>query len=325
MADNHDHFHENGSRVFSDETIRRFLLGKLSATEQPLFEQRLFTDDGLDARVRLAEFDLADDYAFERLSAQERKSFEERFLLTSNRRQKLKVSEALRERPSFIRPTATRAEKNSVADRLRDRFGLGRPAWRIAFGVLILVILLGTAWLVVKEPRIVKKFIPRRSPVASPSPVEPSDAHHPNGAAGPPVHQEKSPPMPPHGPSPAASSNRPRVDSGSVVVSVVLLPDMEPDSFWVRRVDLPRREGTIVQLQLSLKEKPAGAYQAELLTHEGQSVLNANWSQADNAGVPRIDFDVPANWLKPGEYEVRLSRVVAGVRENVGTYYFVVK
>ena len=72
MIDNNVTSNDGGSRPFSDETIRRFLLGGLSASERPLFEQRLITDDDLDARVRLAELELADDYAFERLSAPER-------------------------------------------------------------------------------------------------------------------------------------------------------------------------------------------------------------------------------------------------------------
>src|SRR5438552_16173724 len=124
MADNNNQFYEGGPGEFSDETIRRFLLGGLSASEQPLFEQRLFTDDGLDARVRLAEFDLADDYAFERLNASERSLFEEKFLLTSDRRQNLEVSRVLRDRFATIDATAARLEKNSVASSFKDLFGL---------------------------------------------------------------------------------------------------------------------------------------------------------------------------------------------------------
>src|SRR6266496_4318147 len=126
MADNHDHLHENGLQEFSEETVRRFLLGRLSASERRLFEQRFITDDGLDARVRLAEFDLADDYAFERLSAPDRRLFEQRFLLTSNRQHQLMVSEALRAR--FSSTTMKSSEGHTVTQRLRDLFGLSRLA-----------------------------------------------------------------------------------------------------------------------------------------------------------------------------------------------------
>src|SRR3982074_1824294 len=157
MARNNGDFEQDNSSGFSDETIRRFLLGELSESEQTLFEQHLFADAGLDARVRLAEIDLADDYAFERLSAADRVLFEERFMVTSRRRRELNVSSALRDLFSMS-ATAAGAEKITVAKRWRHLFGFSRPAWKIAFGVLILLILFGTVLLVVKEPRLTQQI-----------------------------------------------------------------------------------------------------------------------------------------------------------------------
>src|SRR5713226_1822889 len=144
MANNNGHFDQDNSSGFSDETIRRFLLGELSKSEQPLFERQLFTDAGLDGRVRLAEIDLADDYAFERLNATDRALFEEKYLVTSKRQGALNVSAALRDRFSSNKATAAWAEEITVAKRWRHLFGFSRPAWKIAFGVLILLILFGT-------------------------------------------------------------------------------------------------------------------------------------------------------------------------------------
>ena len=83
---------------FSDETIRSFLLGRLSSTEQSVFEEQFLVNEELEARVRLAEFDLTDDYAFGRLSATDQTQFEQTFPLTTERKQKLNVSTALRDR-----------------------------------------------------------------------------------------------------------------------------------------------------------------------------------------------------------------------------------
>src|SRR6267378_600781 len=132
MAIKTHNFHGHGPPEFSDETIRSFLLGRLSAVEQPLFEQCLFIDDGLDARVRLAEFDLADDYAYGRLNTSDRKLFEQNFLVTFNRQQKLQVSEVLRDRFSAT-ATASRSASYRVTESLKYLFGLDRPARRIAF------------------------------------------------------------------------------------------------------------------------------------------------------------------------------------------------
>src|SRR5437868_4553020 len=119
MTANNGQFEQDDSSGFSGETIRRFLLGHLSELEQPLFERELFTDAGLGARVRLAEIDLADDYAFERLSVADRILFEERFLVTSKRRRELNVSLGLRDRFSRARATAARSEKSTVGKRWR--------------------------------------------------------------------------------------------------------------------------------------------------------------------------------------------------------------
>src|ERR1700675_1668137 len=89
---------KNNSVEFSDEAIRCFLLGRLRAPEQVAFERQLFSDPRLDSRVRLAELDLTDDYTYLRLSAGARELFEEKFLVSANRRRKVEVSIALRDR-----------------------------------------------------------------------------------------------------------------------------------------------------------------------------------------------------------------------------------
>src|SRR5262252_5310259 len=86
---------KNNGRAYSDETIRQFLLGALSAAELANFEQSLFTDDELSERVRLAELELSDEYAAGRLSGPEQNLFETGFLLTADRQRELNVSRAL--------------------------------------------------------------------------------------------------------------------------------------------------------------------------------------------------------------------------------------
>src|ERR1043166_2096304 len=88
---------ENNQRAFSDEAVRRFLLGRLNTTEQSLFEHSLFVDETLEERVRLAELELSDDYTANRLNRADRDLFRRRFLLTAARQKQLGVSRALHE------------------------------------------------------------------------------------------------------------------------------------------------------------------------------------------------------------------------------------
>jgi hypothetical protein len=305
MALNSNQGGDEGRKV-SGETIRRFLLGLLSTAEQPAFEESLFVDEGLNTRVRLAELDLADDYAFERLSAEERVLFEKRFLLTQDRRRMLQVSEGLRQRLSS-QPVAG-AEKRRVLDRLRHLLRFNRPAWRFAFGVVIFLLLFGTAWLVIKEPRIAdqitKRIHPRRSPVPSAS----REAAHPIGTSSP-EHQSTPSPMPVHEQTTAP------VEPAVVNLAPAGAPSNEMPAFT-----LPLGAADVVRLQLNLNPDQAGPFRVELMTVDGSTVY-----RGDSAGVganSRIDFDVSARLLKKGDYQIKLSRNREGSPEAIGTYYF---
>src|SRR2546423_14530884 len=88
----------NRSIIFSNDAIRRFLLGELTVTEQTAFENRLVADDELEARVRLSELGLADDYVRQSLTRAESLRVQERFLVTRDRLHMTAVSQALGDR-----------------------------------------------------------------------------------------------------------------------------------------------------------------------------------------------------------------------------------
>ena len=303
---------EDKSNQLSDDAIRRFLFGRLSAAEQTTFEEYLFTGESLEARVRLAEFDLADDYALERLSAPDREAFEKKFLLSAKRTRQLKVSTALRDRFASTPPVAAPAPKVatvSISERLRLRFGLNQRAWRLAFGGAILGVLVGMVWLWVKEPRIkegIKAGIfNRRAPV--PAPSAPRMAEHSNNTSSIPEHRITPLAMPPHQPT---------------AVTVDLLPDEPRDHAQIHLIDLPKGEHDIVRLQLALKPNQTGTFRAQLLTADGQSIFDSQSLQTTETDAGKVDFDVPAALLKTGDYRVSLSRADDGSKRSVASYYF---
>lgn len=292
---------ENKTPVeFPDEMIRRFLLGGLSSSEQQAFEEQLFSDDGLDGRVRRVEFELADDYAYGRLNQAERDLFERKFLVSADRRRKIAVSSVLRERFAPA-PVA----KLGVVERVRSLLSVTRPAWRLAFGAVLLLILFGTALLVIKEPRlpqqIVRKLIPRRPAPRS----APEEVHHPTNDSRP-QHQETPSPMPDH-------------DQGSSSTVTVALA---VDSGVAPTVIVPKGAQDFVRFQLAVAADQRGPHRVELFTVEGQTVFSAeSIKAADTPGAP-VDFDVAAALLKPGNYQIRLTRENAGAKESLGIYYF---
>lgn len=317
MTDNGKHFLRTSSPEFSDEAIRRFLLGQLGAAEQKTFEERLFVDDKLEARVRLAEFDLADDYVAERLSRTDRELFKQRFAVTKARHQKLTVSEALRDR--FASSAAALSdEKLTLGGHLRLVFDFSQPAWRFAFGAMILVILLATVWLVIKEPRINQRIFARRPPAPAPAPstVAP-EAHHPSSGSALPEHKETPSPLPGHEPNPTAN------ESQSVVKSIVLLPGNSGAN--MPAFILPERDDGVVRLQLRFEETRPSTYRAEVFNAAGQSIFAAQSLRATYREGAMIDLEVSARLLTAGDYQIKLIQVSDGLEEVVASYYFKVR
>lgn len=297
---------KNTSIEYSDDAIRRFLLGRLSSPDQFAFERQLFSEPSLDARVRLAELDLADEYACRRISAAARDLFEEKFLVSAARRRQLEVSVALRHR--FASASVLKTKSTFIAQ-LRTLFRLRRPSQRLAFGLAILLVLFAATWLVIKEPRIVErisnKIYPRRSSPRS----APQEVHHPANTSSP-EHQITPAPMGVHN------------QTFSPSVTIALVPGASSDRGNIPSLTLPKGEQAIVRLQLALIPNQPGTYRTELLTVDGQTIFSAESIRTPENGSAQIEFDVPARLLTTGNYQIRLVRNNAGIKEDLGRYYF---
>jgi hypothetical protein len=160
---------------------------------------------------------------------------------------------------------------------------------RYAFAAFILILILGTVFLVTKEPQFVRKFIPERfgpRPHASPTPQL---MNHSTTSSSP-AHVEQSPPEPPHESPP------------SVSLTSNTAADQTP------LVTLPAGENAVIRFQLLLAEDK-GDYLGELLTTAGEKLFTADSLKPFGARPSSIYFDVPARVLKSGQYQIKLIRV----------------
>lgn len=172
-------------------------------------------------------------------------------------------------------------------------------------------LLIATAWLVTKESRLAKRFIPQRTP-AAPNPRTPREAAHPPNLTETPIHREDPSPAQTHEP-----------EGPPVVASFVLTPNRR-EAATIPVVNLRENKPAIARLQLALPTSAFGKYQAELRTDDGQTVFVADSLTADGSAAT-IVFDVPAGVLKTGNYQIELTRVVDGSKESVAHYYFLVQ
>ena len=280
-------FQTQNSHEFSDDIIRRFLLGRLTASEQSVFEQQLFTNSELESRVRTAEIVLADDYAGGRLSHADQELARDRFLVGTDRQRLYSVSQALHER---FAPVQTRAGSALLDFRA--------PVWRYGFAALLLTLIFATVWRVTKQPRIRQllsgsiPFKPKTLPTQSPT-----LGHH-RTVDSVPEHREAAVPLPEHAPPPVAVWLDSRNSSSP---SVVKISD----------------QTAAIRLQVSLNEAQSGGYRADLFTIAYQPVFSIDWLEPRES---KLDVTIPAGVLKPGDYKVKFMHLGKDASEAV--YYF---
>ena len=149
-----------------NEAIRKYLLGQLPQAELLQLEERLLAEDLCYEELLIAEDELVDRYLRDELSAQEKEGFEGHFLRTPGRQQKLRfarelkkyvAAEAARQSHEEPAPGELTADKVEVIEprpgkwRLFSLLQIKSPVMGFALATAVLVILFGSAWVVVRN------------------------------------------------------------------------------------------------------------------------------------------------------------------------------
>jgi hypothetical protein len=279
---------------FSGDTIRDFLLGRLRGREQSSIEERLFTDEQFEVRVKLEELGLADDYARGHLSANDRKQFRTVFLVSIDRNQSLNVSRALHERLVSDAPARV-----SQPQSFQRWLAFGQPVWRYTFAALLLALVFATAWRAIKEPSIVEQIVPGRiqpRPKASAT-QPPEETNHSNSLSSP--SHPGTEPTPPAHQLPATAIN---LDQNNTADHPAVLP--------------ARLSGDKIRLQLLLPKKYEGVLRLELLRN-GEIIFNTDSATPTNGET--IFFDIPPGTLQIGDYEIKVSAEATSM--SIANYY----
>src|ERR1044071_6730362 len=118
-----------------ENLIKRFLLGELSAEERERVEERLLSDEDFYAQVDAIEDELIDDFALGKLDAAERERFERQFLITDERRERLKFAWDFHQVLSDSHPAAAEgAAVNPAGDDYSGIWAWLRGRRALAFG-----------------------------------------------------------------------------------------------------------------------------------------------------------------------------------------------
>lgn len=300
------------------EMLTRYLLGELPEVEQVRIEDRAFRDQEFLARLQDAENDLMDYYARGELSADERARFEQLFLASPSRRERVELARDLAlTTTKFAEHTVTTQASSStnawhlpILEFMRAR----PPVFGYALAALAVLTIAGGIWIAWQNLRLRPQDL-AHAPVYQPSPND--------------VRQTESGPAPANptvSPTPTDQNekSKPRAPRSTVVTSFVLLPVTRDSASQVKQLAVPR-ESQQVQLRLELERRePATSFSAELKRAGtkvwGRENLSARLTQ--NGGS--VILSVPANILAEGQYEVTLSANTPEGFKNIGFYYFAI-
>lgn len=286
----------------SDEEIliKNYLLGGLDEETQEQVEERLLCDEDFAAKLSAIQDGLIDDYVFDLLPANERKSFEKNFHVSGERRGKILFARAMEiyldERHSRG-PSTTDDSLPTQTQRPRPlQFLLSHKVWAgVAVALVLLVIFLAPMTLMlfrsnngVAELRAQRARITRRMEEINRSPS--------NQRAKAPASFEQS-----------------------------LQPTILREESGIKHITLAD-DIRFLNLKLALPQARSESYRALVLTAEDEELFAVEGLTADEDGnVSTVLVTIPSEFLTTGDYQIQLRGNTDGDNNAVRYYFRVIK
>jgi hypothetical protein len=320
-----------------ERTLRRYVLGDLEEDVRSELEELLVTDSDAFEALGVIEDELIDEYLEETSSATERRSFEQHFLTSPQRRHRLRVARGLKHRATT---SPLRQHADPRATGTASAWSRGWHLSWVGLAAALTVSLIGNAWqasrdLALKAP-LERPSVPgeeaRRTlpTVARPSPHAPPAASPAPAASGSVAESVAA--------SPELSAalmreplERVEAEAGvrtpgrqvqrSPVVTFTLAAGLLRSAGSLPRVSVPK-DALVVRLRLDLPADDYPLYRAALVDANGDEIWAASKLRGEvEAGQPAVVLVVPSELLPRGDYQVKLSGVTGREDpETVGTY-----
>lgn len=322
MEQNYDH----------ENACERYLLGELSEQEQTQLEEEYFANDALFERFLAVKDDLIDAYARGDLVAEKRQRFEQHFLASRPRQDRVE------EAKGFIRAVtahSTTAARVNAADSAQSQntwwqqvisFTTLRPlVWRGAL-VAVLLIAVGGSWL------LVRRFQDQRSEREQSQNQEAADKRREEerrAAVVSPVNGNQLPtnptptPSPGNTPQPKSANKQPLPPMPAQVASLFLSPFSPRDPTASNSLRL-RPQTSAVHLGLAFTGDEYKRYDAVLRTLDGKQVFSRRGLSVTSGATGRsVTIRLEPAIFDRQDYIITLNGLTAdGKIEAIGDYYF---
>ncbi len=326
-----------------DETlIVSFLLGELAEDQRTLVEERLFTDDDFYSQVLAIQDDLTDDYIQGRLAGGRRIQFEQRFMKSPRRRERVEFAGAfaavMPELPAVQPEELSRPTLMSWWQSLLASVRTNSPSLAFAASAALMLLLVGAGWLVIENRRLASRLDQAHS--QRDSTIEQAGLSNKEAERTKQELEAEIASLRGRGNDMEARlqekqrelqeferttlSSRTQSALGEVA-TFVLPPGLARGIDEPEKLIIPKGARTI-QLQLSLeRNEDYERYWADIRTARGNLVWSKSMLTVERHGQAQVVvLNIPAPVLSMGEYEVALKGMSGrGKLEPVGYYYII--
>jgi len=338
--------------VLNEKVMRKYLLGELPEEEREQIEKNMLTDDGFFQNLLTledtVEDELIDDYFNGNLTDREKKEFEQIFLSTQERREKL----------ALVRDLNLRASSAAILPRVVETSSDMQPWWRALPALLrlqnpivglslvtaLLLFMTGGVWLLFRVQHLEIQLSQVRAQPENQSPpnqnlkeqLDQQRARNDDLSTSlnraeeqrARLEQELESLKAQNGrsPEPPINAAPPQAQTPVFSVSLPLLRGRGAEGEGIKTVSLPPRTSRI-RLDLALdtiNPKDYKSYQVAVNKRDGAEVWKSNRVQVKTkGGESYITLILAATLLPEGEYNVELSGVSSdNQNELLGMYSF---
>jgi hypothetical protein len=307
----------------ADKNIVRYLLGDLPEHEQMRLEDQYLADAEFFDRFLIIEDQLIDDYLRNQLTNRVREQFENHFLRSPRRRERVEFARALLKavsKPS-LSSSALASSSTGLNSSLLTFFRNLSATTRFPLATFALVILLGGTWLMVENVRLRNQVELLRAGQATLLERE-KDLQQELASARNDQTAQQPQPEPKDRDLQVQQANQP--PSRPSLLSFVLTPGLQRSGGGMNRLVIPQ---SMRSLQIKLNFETSDeytTYAVMIKTAEANEVWRQNNLQAISTKSGRVVvLTLPARILPKGEYVVSLSGITAsGDAESIEDYTF---
>lgn len=297
------------------EKLRAYFLGELKVEEVIRLENEYLGDEAKFAELREAENDLLDDFVRNALPPNSRKSFEENYLNSPFRRQRLEFAQTLAE--VLRKESVVETEKTGFA--WWDIFSFWKMG--VAFASLLLL-LLGGIWIlrnstplpsnevaVSQTPDVLPSILPQTTPTIEKAPTKPTANTNQINTTS---------PTPVPTPKPSVSPTPEKAKANQTVVLALSMVGMRDGGNTPQAI--LDKETKNVLLRLNLAETENKVLQIKITNAGGDTVYQVKNVRASGKTV---SVNLPANILKTDDYAVEIFATNSdGESEKISNYSF---